>query len=176
MENTTTPTVVTTTSVGMRYGLLTGIASIIFSLVLYMSNTEDGPARWLSFVILGVGIVLAHKFYKQHNAGFMSYGQGLGIGATLSGIVGVLSAIFTFIYVNYIDTEFMNRAMEKARASMEARGSLTEEQIEQGMAMTTKFMTPTFLFLGGVLGTLFFGFLLSLLIAAITKNNRPEFE
>ena len=175
MENTTTPAV-TTTSVGLRYGLLTGIVSVIFSLILNISNLEDSPLKWLSFVILGVGILLACRFFKQANGGFMSYGQGLGIGTVLSGVVGVLSAIFTFIYVNYMDTTFVSRAMEKARAGMEARGGMSEEQIEQGTAMAAKFMTPTFLFVGAILGTLFFGFLLSLVIAAVTKNNRPEFE
>ena len=175
MENTTTPAV-TTVSVGLRYGLLTGIVSVIFSLILNVSNQEDNPLKWLSFVILGGGILLAHRFFKQANGGFMSYGEGLGIGAVLSVVVGLLSAVFTFIYVNYLDSAFISRAMEKARAGMEARGGMSEEQIEQGVAMATKFMTPTFLFVGAILGTLFFGFLLSLAIAAVTKNNRPEFE
>ena len=174
MENTTTPAV-TTTSVGLRYGLLTGIVSVIFSLILNISNLEDSPLKWLSFVILGVGILLASRFFKQANGGFMSYGQGLGIGAVLSGVVGVLSAIFTFIHINYMDTAYASRALEKIRASMEAQGR-SEEQIEQGMAMTANFMTPTFLYLGAILIMLFFGFLLSLVIAAIVKNNRPEFE
>lgn len=174
METTTTS--VTPSSVGIRYGLLTGVVSVILSLILYVSGLEQSPARWLSFLVLGGGIFLAHKFFKEHNAGFMSYGQGLSIGATLSGIAGVLGAIFTYLYINFIDTEFIGRAMEKARADMEARGNLTDEQIEQGLTMTARFMTPGLLFIGAILGTLFFGFLLSLLIAAITKNPRPEFE
>ncbi|QNP51020.1 DUF4199 domain-containing protein [Hymenobacter qilianensis] len=93
MENTSTP--VSTTSVGLRYGLLTGIVSIIYSFILLAANLEQNTAlSLLGIVILIGGIFLAHKNYKENNGGFMSYGQGLGIGVILSLVSGLLGAFF----------------------------------------------------------------------------------
>mgnify|MGYP003660351543 CR=1 FL=1 len=51
-----------------------------------------------------------------------------------------------------------------------------DAQIEQAMKMSEAFMTPgAMLAMGLVLGV-FFGFLVSLVVSAITKNNNPALE
>jgi hypothetical protein len=155
---------------------MTGLLSIIISLVLFMTSLDQSPAKWLSIVVLIGGIVMAHSFFKRSNGGFMSYGQGLSIGSIISVIVGVLSGIFSYIYMTFVDTDFMARTMEKARADMEAKGNMTDEQIDQAMAMSQKFTSGPLMIVFAILGTLIMGFILSLIISAITKNTRPEFE
>jgi hypothetical protein len=163
-------------SVGIRYGLLTGIISIIISFALFATNMDQSPLRYLTSVVLIGGIVMAMRYYKENNAGFMSYGQGLGIGTTLSAVTGVLSAIFTYIYVSFIDSEAISRMMEKAQSDMEARGNLSDEQIEQAMAMTAKFMTVPMLTVMVLVMSILMGFIVSLIVGAIMKHTKPEFE
>jgi hypothetical protein len=57
---------------------------------------------------------------------------------------------------------------------MEAKGNLTEDQIDQGMAITKKFLQPVPVGLLAFLGTLFFSTIASLLGAAFTKKSEPE--
>lgn len=175
MENTTTPAV-TPVSVGIRYGLLTGIITTIISfLQLTLVSDPETPLRWLSAVVFIGGIYMAHKYFKQHNGGFMSYGQGLGIGTIVSAVAGLISSIFSYIYLQFIDPDYMNRAMEITRSRMEERG-MEDAQIDQAMAMASKFSSGPITIVFGLLGALLIGFLLSLVIAAITKHTRPEFE
>ncbi|WP_201982490.1 DUF4199 domain-containing protein [Hymenobacter rubidus] len=174
METNATP--ITTTSVGLRYGLLTGLVNVIFSFALFATQTDQSPVRWLGLSILVGGMVLAHNAYKQANAGFMDYSEGLGIGAIMSVISGTLSTAFSFIYMKFVDPDYMGRIMETARAKMEAKGNLTDEQIDQAMAMMQKFSTVGWMVLFGVLGSLLFGFLIALVVSAFTKNSKPEFE
>jgi hypothetical protein len=174
METSSTP--VTTTSVGVRYGLLTGLVSIIFSfLQLSFIADPETPLRWLSLVILIVGIVLAHKQFKQLNSGFMSYGQGLGIGTTVATVSGVIGGVFSYIYFTFIDPTYMQRVMDLTRSRMEEKG-MDDAQVDQAMAMAEKFSGPMFTTIFAVLGALLIGFILSLVISAITKHARPEFE
>ncbi|MBC6698201.1 DUF4199 domain-containing protein [Hymenobacter sp. BT190] len=174
MENTTTP--VTTTSVGIRYGLLTGLVSIIFSfLQLSLIEDPETPLRWLSLVILLVGIVLAHKQFRQLNGGFMSYGQGLGLGTIVTAVSGVLGGAFSYIYLTFIDPDYMKRVMDITRTRMEEKG-LSDVQIDQSMAMMEKFTGGVLSTVFAVLGALIIGFIVSLIVSAITKNPRPEFE
>jgi hypothetical protein len=173
---TVTPSV-STAAVGGRYGLLTGLVSIIISFGVYALQLEQNPVvRFLSIAVLIVGIILAMRDFKRQNAGFMSYGQGMGVGMTVSGIVGLLSAAFVYIYTTFVDPEVMTRIMDKARADMEAKGSMSDAQIDQAMAMSAKFMTGPFMLIFTIVGSLIMGLIISLIAAAFVKNPQPEFE
>ncbi|HEX8327834.1 MAG TPA: DUF4199 domain-containing protein [Hymenobacter sp.] len=174
MESNVTP--VTSTSVGLRYGLLAGLVSIIFSFGLYAAKMENSPLKYVGSVLLVVGIVLAMREFKASNHGFMSFGQGVGIGALVSTVVGVLSAIFAYVYFNIIDPTIVERMMEKARTDMEARGGMSDEQIDAGMAMAGKFMNGPMMMLIVVLSSVLLGVVLSLIISAFIKHSKPEFE
>jgi hypothetical protein len=174
METLATPT--STTSVGMRYGLLTGLVGIVISLVLNMSHLEQSPVKWLSVAVLIGGIILGQKAYKQANGLFMSYGEGLGVGVIVSGVSAVLSAVFSYIYVTFIDPEMTARILDKARADMEARGNMTDAQIDQAMHFTSMFVQGPALVGVALVGGIVMGLLVSLITAAILKNPKPEFE
>lgn len=163
-------------SVAIRYGVITGIVSVIYTLFLYISELHTNT--WLSLIstaILIVGIVLAHKYFKSANSGFMSYGQGLGIGSLLSVIVGVFTGIFMYVYLKFIDSTVIEKMQEAQYVEMEKRG-MSEEQIEQAIQLSQKMTSPEMMVIWAILGTLFFGFILSLIISAITKHTRPDFE
>jgi hypothetical protein len=172
---TITPTA-STTSVGARYGLLTGLVSIIISFGIFALQLEQNAAvRFLTIAVLIVGIIMAMRNFKAQNAGFMNYGQGLGVGMTVSGVVGLLSAAFTYVYSTFVDTDMMTRVMDKARTDLEAKG-MSDAQVDQAMAMSAKFTTGPFMLIFAVVGTLALGLIISLIAAAFVKNSKPEFE
>ena len=166
----------TVTSVALKYGFIAALVGVVYTLIIMVADLGDN--RWLSglsYLILIAGIVLAMKQFKELNHGFMSYGQGLGIGTLVSAIFGLLSGIFVWLYTSFVDTEYMGRMMDKQREAMLEQG-LSDEQVDAGMAMAENFQGPLTLILGGLLGAVVIGFILSLIISAIMKNNRPEFE
>jgi hypothetical protein len=173
---TATPSA-STTAVGGRYGLLTGLVSIIISFGIYALELEQNSAvRFLSIAVLVGGIVLAMRSFKEQNGGFMGYGQGLSVGMLVSGVVGLLSGAFVYLYTTAVDPSVITRMMDKARADMEAKGTMSDADIDQALAWSAKFATGPFMLLSIVLFTLFFGLLISLIAAAFVKNPKPEFE
>lgn len=175
MENTA-PTPPTTIAVGLRYGLLTGVASAIVSFLLNMSHSEQSPAKWLTFVIIIGGIILAQKAYRQANGEFMSYGQGLSVGMVVSAVSSVIGAVFSYLYVTLIDPEMTARILDKARADMEERGTMSEAQMDQAMHWTSMFVQGPALAGIALVGGILTGLIVSLITAAILKNPKPEFE
>jgi uncharacterized membrane protein YeaQ/YmgE (transglycosylase-associated protein family) len=137
--------------------------------------TQNRALTSLAFVILIVGIVLGMKDYRAQNNTFMSYGQGLGIGSLISAIVGLIGSMFSMFYLEFIDNTIIKQSMDKAREDMETRG-MDDAQIDQAMSMTEKFMTPGIMFAMGVLSYVIIGFIISLIIAAIMRKDKPVFE
>jgi hypothetical protein len=174
---TSTAAPVTTTAAGLRYGLLTGLVSIIFTFILLAIGQEgNGGLASVAFLIVIVGIVLAHKAFKAANEGYMSYGQGLGIGVLVGTINGVLTTVFNYVYRTFIDPEMVARAMDQMRAKLEDAGTMSGAQIEQIVAASTKYSSGAIGLAIGIVSGVFLGLLFSLVIAAITKHAKPEFE
>lgn len=167
---------VTISQVGMKYGLITGLVIVIFNLALYMTGlfTND-KLNWIIYFIIAVMIFLAHKAFKEGGDGFMSIGQGLGIGMFLVLIGGIISSVFSYVYIKFVDDTIIEQIVEVTRVKMEEKG-MDDDKIEQAMSMTEKFMTPEMMMVFGILGMLFIGFIISLIVSLFTKKNNPEAE
>ncbi|RIJ34129.1 DUF4199 domain-containing protein [Pontibacter oryzae] len=163
-------------SVALKWGFIFALIGVIFSLILMVSGLAEN--RWISslaYLILIAGIVIGMKNFKEQNHGYMSYGQGLGLGSIISAIFGFLSGTFSWLYIEFVDPSYMTRIFEKQREEMIRKG-LSDEQIDAGMAMAENFQGPVAMILGATVITLIVGFILSLIISAVMKNARPEFE
>ena len=176
MDNFTQNQQPSVTSVALKYGLITALISIVYTLILMVLDmSENQLLSGLSFIIMIAGIVLAMKEYRTLNGGFMSYGQGLGLVTLVSTVTGLLSGIFMWIYTSFVDTEYMARMRDKQVDALLDRG-MSDEEVDAAMKMTESFQGPLALILGGLIGSVVIGFLLSLILSAIMKRNRPEFE
>ncbi|MFD2571644.1 DUF4199 domain-containing protein [Spirosoma soli] len=163
-----------TARVALKWGGVLGIALILFSLILYLTdNTSNAALGAVTYLFMAVGIVLAMREYRTLNSGYMTYGEGLGLGALTATISGLLSSLFSVFYTTVIDTGIMERASDKIREQLEDRG-VPDEQIDQQMEMMQMFQSPGLLFVFGVIGSAFIGLLLSLVIAAFMRRNNPN--
>lgn len=165
-----------TARTALKYGILTSVAIMVFTTILNVSGQSQN--KWLamfSYVIMIVGIVLAMKEFRETNKGFMTYGEGLGLGSLVSAILGFFASMFAMVYIKFIDPTIMTQTLDKARADMEAQG-LDDAQIDRFMETSQKFSSPGIMFAAGVFGYLLMGFIFSLIIAAIVRREKPVFE
>ena len=163
-------------SVALKYGLMGAVVSVIYTAILLIAGVNvSGWAGALGYIILIAFMVIAMKEYKSQNNGFMSYGQGLGIGTLVALAFGVLGGMFMFVYNSFIDTEYTSKLMDKQSIELEEKG-MSDEQIDQAIAMGESFSSPVMMIVWSIVGSVFIGFLLSLIVSAVMKNKRPEFE
>lgn len=163
-------------SVAMKYGFIGALVSVVFTAVLLIAGVNvSGWVGSLGYLILIAAMVIAMKEYKKQNYGYMSYGQGLGLGTLVSLIFGVLGGLFMFVYTSFIDPNYTSSMMDKQRMELEERG-MDDEQIDQAIAMGESFSSPAMMIVWSIVGYLIIGFIISLIVAAVMKNNRPEFE
>jgi hypothetical protein len=168
------------TSLGMHsliYGCYTGLALIAFSLILYVANLYmNDVLKYFSLVFMIAGMVIgAIQYRKVQLNGFMTYGQSFSVNFLIGLFASILSTVFFFFYVKYINTGFIQELLELTRQKMEAKaGTMSQEQIDQAMAMTEKFMTPVWMVIWGFLGSAFWAAVFSLVISIFLKKNDPN--
>lgn len=165
-----------TARIALKYGVITGVASIVYNVILIITEKNQNQAlSALGLIIMVAGMVYAMREFKTENNGYMSYGQGLGIGTLIAAISGLLGATFMMFYTQFIDTNFMQKTLDTAREDMERRG-MSDAQIDAGMQFSEKMISPGIMFATGVFFSIFIGFIIALIVAAIMRRNKPVFE
>jgi hypothetical protein len=155
---------------------------IVLSLILIVINLIGGFAhiqfetwfKWTPAIIqVAVMIIFCIQFGKQQTDG-VTFGKVFGYGFKVALVVSILMMIYALISILFIFPEFTDQTLQQARASMEAKGTLTEDQIDQGLAMTKKFMQPVPLAIFAFIGSLIVGTIGALLGGAFTKKSEVD--
>jgi hypothetical protein len=163
--------------VAFKYGVITGLASAVFIVINFIAGTFSliwvGLLVGLTISILG--IVFAHREFKRNNGGFMKYGRGLMIGTLVSIIASIIGGLVTYCYIEFVDPGILD-TMKEIQISMFEKFGMPEDKMDEAIAKvneeTTAINQLTRSFWNGLIG----GFILSLIVSAFTKHNRPEFE
>lgn len=155
----------------LKWGLITGLVLIIFSLITYYGGMMANQAlQWVSYLFLAIGIFLGVKKHRDDElGGYMTYGRGLGAGVLIGLFAGLLLAIYIYAFFSASPgaLEELKRIQEEG---MYEKG-MPQEQIE----MSLKFVSPGIMALFTLPAMTFFGFIFSLIISAILKKDRPAF-
>jgi len=160
----------------LNYGAMLGTLLIVVSLVFYLLNiTDTTVSSIITYIALGGGVFYAQNHYKLNfGDGFLSFGKALGVGTLTCVFAALISSVYTYVFLAFVDSSMIDLAMEEAYRGMQEQDNMTEEQIDQAMQMTTSFMTPGIMSVFAFLGTVFFGFIESLVIAIFTKKDNPD--
>ena len=168
----------TVSQIALKYGLYLGLVFIIISIIIQFMDLDMKTQQnvgYVNYVVALIVIVLAHKAYKEEGDGFMTIGQGLGIGTLVSLISGVLSAIFTYVYIKFVDDSMLTKIKDLQIEEMEKRG-MSDAEIEQAMKVAGFFTSPEMMIVWIIVGMLFIGFIISLIVSLFTKKVNPNFE
>jgi hypothetical protein len=174
MEQQEATIAVSTKSAGIRYGLISAVIGIIYFIILRVSGVDmQGPASWLGWVFTGVLIFLAQKYYKENGTGYMNYSQGIGIAFWLGLVSAAISSVFTYFYIKFLDTAFIDIIKDKQLEEMQKRG-MSDEQIDQAMKFAGMFATPEAIFIMGFIMTVISAVIIGLLVTLATQKKSPD--
>jgi uncharacterized protein DUF4199 len=158
------------------------VKGIILSLILMVIDLIGGFAhfrfetwfKWLpTLIMIALLIVFCIQFGKQQQEA-VTFGKVFGYGFKIALVLSILMMIYSLLSFYVIFPELPDQILVRARADMEAKGTYTQDQIDQGVAMTKKFMGPVPVAIFSFLATLFFATIGSLLGAAFTKKSEPN--
>ena len=166
---------------GVKYGLLAGLIYIVLLLLQYTFPSESpiafaGIKLVIYLIIIGVFVfaAIARKKELGGYADFKTVFQTIFITIV---ITEVLYAAFNYIYLNYIDPQFLDTVTNNTITWLEKKGLPQEQLDKQIETMKERSVKPslrnTFVGIGiWVIIDSIFG----LIIAAIVKKNKPLFD
>jgi len=163
--------------IALNWGVIMGIVLIIYNLIMYFLDLSlEQWVGWVSYIFMIGVIVLATINYRDKElGGVITYGQALGFGVMVVLFASVIQAIYTYLFMTFIDPEFVNKILAMTEEKMIEQG-IPEDQIEMGLAMQKKFMSPIIMSLITIPASVFFGLIFSLITSAFLKKNKPEIQ
>jgi len=166
MENV----VPTPSGVAIKWALIGFCVSVVLTYAIQLLGLDiNSPVKYLSYVFFIAFLLLGQKEFKDKMGGFITFGQAFVEGLLFSVFYGILVAIFTYIYFTILSPAAWEQAMDASRKSMEAKGTMSAEQIESAMDITRKYGALIAVFFLAIL-TPIVGAIISLIGAAIFKK------
>ncbi len=165
----------TITRVGVRYGVLCGLACFVIVLVLYFVGVNPfGDLGRISFIPIPAFVFLAIRYYKKFYEGELKFGKGFRIGMSVSFYAAVCTSMLILILIYLAGQSLLQRHITETLALLE---QTREEQIQVlGVEMyemgykAVRSITPIMLAVDDFLRRLFAGVVLSLVAAVFFRK------
>jgi hypothetical protein len=170
----------------LKFGLYLGIINVFMFLAIYFVNPlllVTAPA--FAFLLLVVGLGLDVYFcleLRKLVGGYWNFRLAFSSIFIMLLVAVLIGQVYQVVLYKVIDKELsqkmMDASLEKARSDMASRG-LSSEQMDKQMDMVKGFIPDqgslkTLAF--GLLGAIVFSIILSLILAAIFKKEKPVFS
>lgn len=160
-------------------GLMIGLASVVISLIgsLLFDDLKSqqylGYFTWIVVILLLIYYVINYR--KNVMEDNMTYGQGFTYLFFVNIINSIIVSIYGYLNMTIIDPGFMDKVKEQTYTELAKNPDLTEAQIEQAIEMQSKFMSPGIMIVWAIVGSIIFGVIISLIIAAFVKKENKQF-
>ena len=152
-------------------GAILGGISILFSIIIYVFNLYT--TQWLGYLSYAVftgGIIYGNILFANQNDNNVTFGNIFAHGFKTTAVTIVISVLYTVLALYILFPDMVDKIIELSRVEMAKNPKLTDEMIEQGIAMTKKLFLP-FAIAGAIFGTGFLGAIGSLIGAGVAKKN-----
>lgn len=162
----------------IKWGLISAAVSIIFQLFTSMLGM-GGITMALSALALGVSIyllVLAVRADRDEQlGGYASFKRVFILTLAIILLSSLISQIFNFLYMNYLNPSAADSILESTRSFME-KMNLPEDDIDKAIDKAAQDLKSPMNIVKTMAGALFFGAIISAIYGAVMKKERPMFN
>ncbi|TSD66570.1 DUF4199 domain-containing protein [Inquilinus sp. KBS0705] len=169
------------TKLSLRYGLLIGAISIVFTLIFWVINPlmqyTNTFVSLLMFVIIIALLVVFGLEVRKAAGGYWTFGDAFKCLFIMSVYISVLTIVFNYILFNFIDPTLASRVSEALSAKLTeqlSNSGMSQDKIDEftksldGKFNATIKNEATNLGIGLIIYAV-----IDLIIAAIIKKNPP---
>lgn len=169
-------------NLGVLYGLINAGVAIVFTVILYLGGAKMfvSPVAYVGVVLPIVVCVIGALQIKKQRGGYLEFSEALKATFLILVIGSLIATLFQFILFNYIDVSFreaMAQVTAEQAEKLMRRFGAPEDDIDKAVEDTLNKNNYTIgrLLLGFVFGCIWW-FIVALIVSAIVKRKRPQFE
>jgi len=161
-----------TTALELKFGILISIFTLIWLAFEQLLGLQDEFIEWhklvtnFSLIIPIVGIWMAVKEFKMAKVTKYNFQKGFGIGFRITIINTILIIPIIILFYKFINPEWTNIMMNKAKIDALNSGEDPLKAIEEARS----YFSIKYYMIQSIIGTFIFGTLISSLIAFMAKN------
>jgi hypothetical protein len=174
-------------SSALKAGLIIAAVGIAIFLVEYVSGVMPvGIWKPLLIMLLGLAVsivilVVLLKNYRKANDGILLFKDAFLFCLIALVASGIISSLFSYLFMQFFDPQYMTRIMEGQRSFMEnyLAGKVSDEQLSSTLEkMDEKFKNTSLISqtLKGLIWNVVFSAIIALIVGAIMKKNPDVFE
>jgi len=142
---------------------------------LDMHYQQSQEAGIVGIIIMIAILIYAFIQFKKLNEGYLSLSEALKIGLGISLVAALIGVVYTYILTEFLDPGMMDKALDFQIEKMRMENpEITSDQIAGMREMQEKFSSPLIRSAFQIIGSLFIGFIISLIGGLIIKKSRPE--
>ena len=155
-------------SIVLKNGLLLGLASVAFNVVLYVTDLLYTDSTLMGILTWLVATAIS-------NEGFLSIGEAIKVGVVVAVIAGVIGAIYQVIYTTIIDPDYYEKVVEVTMKKMSGiTSNFTEEQMEEFQdKMYANKPSIVSSFSTSIIFSAIGGLIISAIVGAVKKKEQP---
>jgi len=159
-------------------GLILGLIGIVFTLVLWFLDLTFNKNLGYIFILAEVVIVffLVKSYRDNYMHGMITYGQALGACVIIFLYATILTSIFSYLLNTVIDPGLMQKGLAVQEQGLLDHG-MTQDKVDAALKVAGKMMKPAIMIPIGLVTNMFFGLIVSLIVAAfVRKEGNPLIE
>jgi len=169
--------------VTFRYGIYAGLAILVLGALhvfVFMPPTISWEmaevAGYLTMILSMIFVFMGIRYYRDHvNNGYLTFGQGLKLGALIVLVPAVTFGLFDILYTEVLNPswadEYFGYQIEKIKSSS------APDQVEQKLAALQKnremFSNPVFQFLLMAATVYIIGLIVTIISALTLRRQKP---
>jgi len=163
------------TKVATKWALISAVTGIIITYAFeFLDVDQNSSAKYLTYIPFIAFLFLAQKEFKDELGGYISFGDAYSTGFRYSLFTGLILALFTYIYLQWLSPEMMEKVVEATQASLEEKDT-PSDQADKAIEMTREW-GPLFGAFAIAIGYAIFGAIVSLIGAAIFKKVKSPYD
>ena len=164
-----------TFKMALKPGLIIGGISIAVALVLWATVSDIETRQKFGYVTWLIVAFLYHfytKTYRENSLnGAITYGKAFTFMFYITIITSLLSIIYAYALFTVLDPGMVDVIKDQAAEKMYQNPGLTDDQIEKAIEMQSMWINPAVMTISAFLGSMFFGTVLSLVVAIFVKKD-----
>lgn len=161
------------------YALILTVVGAAFRLLLFFTGFETeklAVGQYLNWVLLPVSFAIfwfALKAVREERPNHaLSYGQAVGAGTLIALISSTMSAVYNFIHLKFINTNFADYQLEIIRSKWAAQG-MSDDQMTKAEGFVRMTLSPGAQAVGTIVFGVIFSLIIVLIVAAFVKRAAP---